>query len=98
MSRIDTLQDAAWQQDAACADEDPDLFFPGDEATVEEAKRVCARCPVRTECLETALAVNEMHGVWGGMAEGERRRLIRRRRRERRQRERRAEERASEVA
>lgn len=98
MSRIDTLENPAWQQDAACADEDPELFFAGDDEAVEQAKAVCAVCPVRTECLETALAVNEMHGVWGGMAEGERRRLIRRRRRERRERERRAAERSSEAA
>lgn len=98
MSRIDSLENAAWQRDAACAAEDPELFFAGDDASVEEAKQVCAVCPVRTECLETALAVNEMHGVWGGMAEGERRRLIRRRRRERRERQRRAEQRAGEAA
>lgn len=76
---------ATWRRDAACLDEDPELFFAGDDASVAAAKQVCARCPVRSECLETALAVNEMHGVWGGMAEGERRRLIRRRRRERRE-------------
>ena len=98
MNRIDTLQHAAWQRDAACADEDPDLFFAGDDTSLQMAKEVCAVCPVRTECLETALAVNEMHGVWGGMAEGERRRLIRRRRRERRERERRAKQRAAEAA
>ena len=98
MSRIDTLQGAAWQRHAACAEDDPELFFAWDDASVERAKQVCAACPVRSECLETALAVNEMHGVWGGMAEGERRRLIRRRRRERRERERRAERRATEAA
>jgi len=89
---------ANWRRDVACADEDPELFFAGDDASVAAAKQVCARCPVRTECLETALAVNEMHGVWGGMAEGERRRLIRQRRRERRDRERRAQERTTEAA
>lgn len=98
MSPLDTLQDAAWQREAACAEEDPELFFAGDDHSVERAKQVCAVCPVRTACLETALAVNEMHGVWGGMAEGERRRLIRRRRRERRDRQRRAEKRATEAA
>lgn len=83
MNPQSTIDTAAWRRDAACADQDPDLFFAGDETSVDAAKQVCARCPVRTACLETALAVNEMHGVWGGMAEGERRRLIRRRRRDR---------------
>lgn len=87
---------AAWRRDGACLDEDPELFFAGDNASVAAAKQVCARCPVRPECLETALAVNEMHGVWGGMAEAERRRLIRQRRRERR--ERRTRERATGAA
>lgn len=98
MTTARTIDDAAWRRDAACADEDPELFFAGDDASVEAAKQVCARCPVRTDCLETALALKEMHGVWGGMAEGERRRLIRRRRRERRERERRAKERTTEAA
>ena len=80
---VTTLDTAAWRRDAACAVTDPELFFAGDEDSVVRAKQVCADCPVRRECLETALAVNEMHGVWGGMAEGERRRLIRTRRRQR---------------
>lgn len=83
MNPVSTIDTAPWRRDAACADEDPELFFAGDDDAVRQAKEVCARCPVRAQCLETALAVNEMHGVWGGMAEGERRRLIRRRRRER---------------
>lgn len=87
MNALATVDDSTWRTDAACADMDPDLFFAGDDQDVDAAKQVCARCPVRIECLETALAVNEMHGVWGGMAESERRRLIRRRRRERRERD-----------
>lgn len=87
MNPLSTIDTAPWRQDAACAGEDPDLFFSGDDASVRAAKQVCATCPVRADCLETALAVNEMHGVWGGMAEGERRRLIRQRRRDRRQRQ-----------
>ena len=98
MNPLSTIDTAPWRREAACADEDPDLFFAGDDRSVRAAKQVCASCPVRSACLETALAVNEMHGVWGGMAEGERRRLIRQRRRDRRRRERRAEERRSSVA
>lgn len=93
MNPLSTFDTAPWRRDAACADEDPDLFFAGDDASVREAKQVCAVCPVRMQCLETALAVNEMHGVWGGMAEGERRRLIRQRRRDKRTRQRRADDR-----
>ena len=47
----------------------------------DPAKEICALCPVRTSCLEHALAVRERDGVWGGATERERRRLIRQRRR-----------------
>jgi WhiB family transcriptional regulator, redox-sensing transcriptional regulator len=39
----------------------------------EQAKAVCAVCPVRRECLQFALATRQAHGVWGGMSEHERR-------------------------
>lgn len=90
---LSALDTAAWRRHAACADTDPELFFATDEETVGQAKQVCATCPVRTACLETALRQHEMHGVWGGMAEAERRRLIRQRRREQRERRARAKQR-----
>jgi hypothetical protein len=37
------------------------------------AKRICFACPSQTECLREGLA--EPSGVWGGLAEGERRNL-----------------------
>ena len=40
----------------------------------EEAKKICAGCPVKQECLEYALANREQYGVWGGMTFAERRR------------------------
>ena len=40
------------------------------------AKAVCARCPVIDACLKHALSVREPYGVWGGMSEEERARLI----------------------
>lgn len=42
----------------------------------ELAASVCFSCPVRLRCLERALVLNEAYGVWGGMAEGERRRFV----------------------
>lgn len=72
-----------WRHDALCRDEDPELFFPigttGPAAVqVEEAKRVCARCPVTAECLSWALDTGQDAGVWGGLSEDERRALKRR--------------------
>ena len=40
------------------------------------AKRLCANCPVRADCLEAALARHETYGIWGGLNELERRALL----------------------
>jgi WhiB family transcriptional regulator, redox-sensing transcriptional regulator len=71
-----------WRQRAACRDEDPELFFPVSEMgpgarQVARAKAVCARCPVRSECLEYALDNALDHGIFGGTTETERRTLRR---------------------
>ncbi|HOB04209.1 MAG TPA: WhiB family transcriptional regulator [Propionibacteriaceae bacterium] len=49
-----------------CWDEDPDLFFAESPAEVELAKIVCGPCPVRDQCLASAIERREPHGVWGG--------------------------------
>jgi WhiB family redox-sensing transcriptional regulator len=68
-----------WQRRAACRSEDPELFFPspGDWRTVQRAKAVCARCPVRTLCLAAALNGVTVTGIWGGTSGSERRALAR---------------------
>uniref|UniRef100_UPI003F499F2A WhiB family transcriptional regulator n=1 Tax=Amycolatopsis sp. CA-096443 TaxID=3239919 RepID=UPI003F499F2A len=72
-----------WRHDAACRDEDPELFFPVGTSgpalrQTAEAKAVCHRCPVAEDCLEQALAGRHDAGVWGGTSEEERRRFRRR--------------------
>ena len=37
------------------------------------------RCPVRQMCLEHAIVHREREGVWGGLTERERRRMLRQR-------------------
>ena len=69
-----------WVRDAACRNSA--LFV---SAVLEsesmrrdreaEAKRVCRRCPVRSECLQYALRVREPLGIWGGLDALERRAL-----------------------
>lgn len=68
-----------WRNDAACNGLNPDLFFPAQGHSTRVAKQICASCPVRIECLAYALENNEPDGVWGGLDEGERRRVRRRR-------------------
>jgi len=69
-----------WRESAACAGTDDALFFPvGDEGPlVDQAKSICAACPVSDACLQYALSTNQTEGLWGGMTSGERRRLRRR--------------------
>ncbi len=61
---------AAWieQEDVSlpCWAVDPEVFFAELPAEVEAAKRVCAGCPVRQECLAGAVSRREPYGVWGG--------------------------------
>jgi WhiB family transcriptional regulator, redox-sensing transcriptional regulator len=71
----------AWRQRAACRGVDPDIFYPVTDEDAEDAKAICAQCPVQQACLEWALSSREREGVWGGATERERRRIIRRRRR-----------------
>jgi WhiB family redox-sensing transcriptional regulator len=78
-----------WRCNAACLDEDPELFFPvgttGPALTqIERAKAVCRRCDVTAQCLEWALETNQDAGIWGGLSEDERRTLRRNRLRRRR--------------
>jgi len=72
-----------WRHDAACREEDPELFFPVGTSgpalrQAAEAKTVCHRCPVASNCLAWALATGQDAGVWGAMTEDERRAFKRR--------------------
>jgi WhiB family redox-sensing transcriptional regulator len=77
-----------WRNRALCRDEDPELFFPVGstgpaERQVEEAKAVCRRCVVMSDCLTWAIETGQVAGVWGGTSEDERRALVRRQVRQR---------------
>lgn len=75
-SRLLEQYRADWRRDALCADLDPGIFFPdGKGWTPDEAKSICARCPVRFECLDYAMKAKEEHGVWGGTTPAERRKI-----------------------
>ncbi len=67
--------DQDWQEQALCAQTDPEAFFPEKGGSTRDAKRICRACPVRDECLEFALEHDERFGIWGGLSERERRRL-----------------------
>ena len=80
----------SWEDHAACAGMDTDLFFPreniggpargrgvsGEKDRMRQAMQACQRCPVRQECLMFAIEHNEW-GVWGGMDTADRRNYAR---------------------
>ncbi|ANZ35288.1 WhiB family transcriptional regulator [Lentzea guizhouensis] len=75
--------DRDWRAKGYCKYEDPELFFATGNSgpallQIAEAKAVCRRCPVTSECLAWALESGQDAGVWGGMTEDERRNLKRR--------------------
>ncbi|OIN79980.1 WhiB family transcriptional regulator [Mycobacterium malmoense] len=69
----------AWTTQARCNGHNPDTWFPhtGQSDLERTAKTICSRCPVTTECLNHALDFDEHYGIWGGLTQTERRRLIR---------------------
>lgn len=69
----------AWKDAGLCSQVDHDIFYPeqSDALAATLAKQVCALCEVREKCLEVALTRPEPFGVWGGMSENERRKLLR---------------------
>lgn len=70
-----------WQAHAACRGPEAFLFFAPTHFEKKEekisretrAKMICDSCPVRSDCLDYALAIREPHGIWGGLTEQERR-------------------------
>lgn len=65
----------AWQLQAACLYEDPEIFFrpegmgrvPADYAAwlEGEARAVCKSCPVQAECLADAVETDDRHAIRG---------------------------------
>lgn len=74
------IERGEWQQHASCRFEPPATFFPENGVGVEVAKKICASCVVREQCLEYAIDNRIDHGVWGGTSERQRRQIIKRRR------------------
>jgi WhiB family redox-sensing transcriptional regulator len=73
------VADQSWRLRARCRDADPELFFPppGPEgmARAEQAKRICAECPVRTKCRAYGLAIHDQFAVLGGLSAYDRRQM-----------------------
>jgi WhiB family redox-sensing transcriptional regulator len=80
-----------WHARAACIDYGPNLWFPPqttawavwqDRGSVAhrtdpfaEARAICARCPVRAECLADGLTHDEGYGMIGGLDPAQRKKM-----------------------
>jgi WhiB family redox-sensing transcriptional regulator len=83
------MDNFAWQSRAACRGADTNLFYAPDVDTSDrkasggsglterhvDALSYCGRCPVQAECRAWALEKGE-RGVWGGLTEHARKRLV----------------------
>lgn len=90
MADEDLLFDDAWMAYAACRGLPHRIFFPDvhdddrwpkRKPEYDEARAICATCPVQIECLESELAYGaaNQHGMRAGLEPFERRGIIRRR-------------------
>lgn len=63
-----------WRDYAACLGHDPELWFPEpkDTRTADIALGICARCPVKADCLAEAEDGRVFEGIWGGMTAADR--------------------------
>jgi WhiB family redox-sensing transcriptional regulator len=86
-ARVHVNDDTPWRGQAECRRANATVFFPPSHFELkpekdereEAARSLCRACPVQQDCLDHALAVREQHGIWGGLNELERRRLVRQR-------------------
>ena len=63
---VAALLDASAREENLPCRRDPDLWFAESPRDLEQAKALCADCPIKAECLAGALARGEPWGVWGG--------------------------------
>ena len=65
-------RDYGWQDNALCAETDPEAFYRDDGQHLATARVICGLCPVREQCLNFAITHYERGGMWGGMTQDER--------------------------
>lgn len=73
----------AWMRRAACKGHPPEWWWPeaNDNPTRDRAQGICAKCPVRADCLEYGLSRPKEVGILGGLTERQRKALRRQLRR-----------------
>lgn len=61
---------AELRKHGACRNQDSALFFADGESSAanDDARRICRACPARRACLDYALPISGLAGIWGGMS------------------------------
>lgn len=78
--QVDTDRADDWRELASCLDSDPEVFFPDTYPGVSDwdtPRKICARCPVREDCLQFAIRNKETAGMFGGLTVDERKQIRR---------------------
>jgi WhiB family redox-sensing transcriptional regulator len=75
---FDDIEDESWMEDALCKGA-TEMFYPGthDQKMRFKALSICHACPVQAPCLSYAIYHREEYGVWGGLSQVSRLRLLR---------------------
>lgn len=72
------MREPRFYENPSCAEVGGDLFFPEKfnqsfgNIEIAMAKRICLSCPHKNECAEWGIR-KEIHGIWGGLTETDRR-------------------------
>lgn len=66
------MSDHTWEEDAACREADPDLFFPERKEMwkIALARQICSGCSVAAECI--ADGENDEWSIRGGLVASQR--------------------------
>jgi hypothetical protein len=64
-----------WIDQTACTPDTFDLFFSRKSKEQDKAIAICNSCPVKLQCLRTAVANNEEFGIFGGKTPDERKNI-----------------------
>lgn len=78
-------EELGWRAGAECQTDNATYFYapshferkPEKDLREGIARSLCRKCKVQEQCLKYSLDVSESHGIWGGLNELERKRLLR---------------------
>lgn len=56
---------------AACAEIDPEMWFPEKGGNATRPKAICGTCDLQAACLAYAMRF-DLYGIWGGLSRDER--------------------------